>query len=565
MYMGPEKITSIQDIFHTAKKEAEGKHGDYILMVTLQDLGDSKKSVFIDITDDNFEIFDAISIELLLKRQSIFNNSEKIYFHVNSINETMDEQELVEGFFDANDLELVQFLKAIIQFLTSLEYEEEDGDYRFSLLNEIILKNIHHHDRWNIDCKKSVGVADLVVKEAVRSLAYEGFHIVEKKFRGKEEYEIKAFYIPGYSNYTSVYSFLKKGDDGQEDVVTMREEGLGRVVVKTRGVEYEIGSSRVCDIYQAVNSLATESLDELLSRGILAILSLADASLKNKKGDFLPSWAQFDYEWKDLTAETLIDMPKLLKVLQNKRNYASRTNDIDFTVVHNENDANNHHPSSDKYVIKAKSHKAVDGVNPLMVLSVKSENDSSRRGKVFIEAVVCYENTKGFPSKWNVISVLAPSNVLNVYRVIHQLILVLNATTKFHENSYDASIKSMNGRMAYDAHCIMSHASPDSIQHITNINYLCSVVRDSLYQPLEDNIDVQNVRKYDKPPRGVAIVDLSAKNLDGELVISDMESPKVTSTVMGVPLTVKQTPTREEVRDMTNELVEYLANPLPKK
>lgn len=38
MYMGPEKITSIQDIFHTAKKEAEGKHGDYILMVSLQDL-----------------------------------------------------------------------------------------------------------------------------------------------------------------------------------------------------------------------------------------------------------------------------------------------------------------------------------------------------------------------------------------------------------------------------------------------------------------------------------------------------------------------------------------------
>lgn len=100
MYMGPEKITSIQDIFHTAKKEAEGKHGDYILMVSLQDLGDSKNSVFIDITDDNFEIFDAISIELLLKRQSVFDKSEKIHFHVNSINETMDEQELVEGFFD---------------------------------------------------------------------------------------------------------------------------------------------------------------------------------------------------------------------------------------------------------------------------------------------------------------------------------------------------------------------------------------------------------------------------------------------------------------------------------
>ena len=123
----------------------------------------------------------------------------------------------------------------------------------------------------------------------------------------------------------------------------------------------------------------------------------------------------------------------------------------------------------------------------------------------------------------------------------------------------------MNGRMAYDAHCIMSHASPDSIQRITNINYLCSEVRSSLYQPLEDNIDVRNVCKYDKPPRGVAIVDLSAKNLDGELVLSDIESPKITSTVMGVPLTVKETPTCEEVRDMASELVEYLANPLPEK
>ena len=564
MYMGPEKITSIQDIFHTAKKGVEGKHGDYILMVSLQDLGDGKKSVFIDITDDNFEVFNAISIELLLKGQNSFDKSEKIYFHVNSIQETVDEQELVEGFFDANDLELVQFLKTIVQLLTSLEYEEKDGDYRFSILSEIILKNIHH-DRWNVDCKKSVGVADLVVKEALNSLTHEGFHIVEKELRGKEECEIKAFYGPGYSNYTSVYSFLEKGDDGQADVVTIREEEPGRVVVKTRGVEYEIGSSRVCDIYQAVNSLATESLDELLSRGILVDLSLADASLKNKKGEFLPSWAQFDYEWKDLTAETLIDMPKLLKVLQNKRNYASRTNDIDFTVVRNENDADDHNRSSDKYVIKVKSHKAVDGVNPLMVLSVKSENDSSRRGKVLIEAVVYYENAKGFPNKWNVISVLSPSNVLNVYRVIHQLILVLNATTKFHENSYDVSIKSMNGRMAYDAHCIMSHASPDSIQRITNINYLCSEVKSSLYQPLEDNIDVRNVCKYDKPPRGVAIVDLSAKNLDGELVISDIKSPKITSTVMGVPLTVKETPTREEVRGMASELVEYLANPLPKK
>jgi len=341
MYMGPEKITSIQDIFHTAKKEVEGKHGDYILMVSLQDLGDGKKSVFIDITDDNFEVFNAISIELLLKRQNSFDKSEKIHFHVNSIQETVDEQELVEGFFDANDLELVQFLKTIVQLLTSLEYEEEDGDYRFSILSEIILKNIHHHDRWNVDCKKSVGVADLVVKEALNSLTHEGFHIVEKELRRKEECEIKAFYGPGYSNYTSVYSFLEKGDDGQSDVVTIREEEPGRVVVKTRGVEYEISSSRVCDIYQAINSLATESLDELLSRGILAVLSLTDASLKNKKGEFLPSWAQFDYEWKDLTAETLIDMPKLLKVLQNKRNYASRTNDIDFTVVHNENDADN--------------------------------------------------------------------------------------------------------------------------------------------------------------------------------------------------------------------------------
>lgn len=565
MYMGPEKITSIQDIFHTAKKEVEGKHGDYILMVSLQDLGDRKKSVFIDITDDNFEVFDAISIELLLKRQNSFDKSEKIHFHVNSIQETVDEQELVEGFFDANDLELVQFLKTIVQLLTSLEYEEKDGDYRFSILSEIILKNIHHHDRWNVDCKKSVGVADLVVKEALNSLTHEGFHIVEKELRRKEECEIKSFYGPGYSNYTSVYSFLEKGDDGQADVVTIREEEPGRVVVKTRGVEYEINSSRVCDIYQAINSLVTESIDELLSRGILADLSLTDASLKNKKGEFLPSWAQFDYEWKDLTAETLIDMPKLLKVLQNKRNYASRTNDIDFTVVRNKNDADNHNHSSDKYVIKVKSHKAVDGVNPLMVLSVKSENDSSRRGKVLIEAVVYYENAKGFPNKWNVISVLSPSNVLNVYRVIHQLILVLNATTKFHENSYDVLIKSMNGRMAYDAHCIMSHASPDSIQRITNINYLCSEVRSSLYQPLEDNIDVRNVCKYDKPPYGVAIVDLSAKNLDGELVISDIESPKITSTVMGVPLTVKETPTCEEVRDIASELVEYLANPLPKK
>lgn len=90
-------------------------------------------------------------------------------------------------------------------------------------------------------------------------------------------------------------------------------------------------------------------------------------------------------------------------------------------------------------------------------------------------------------------------------------------------------------------------------------------VRRSLYQPLEDNIDVRNVCKYNKPPRGVAIVDLSSKNLDGELVISDIKPPKITSTVMGVPLTVKETPTPDEVRDMASELVEYLANPLPKK
>ena len=46
---------------------------------------------------------------------------------------------------------------------------------------------------------------------------------------------------------------------------------------------------------------------------------------------------------------------------------------------------------------------------------------------------------------------------------------------------------------------------------------------------------------------------------------SGATSTKITSTVMGAPLTVKENPTREEVRDMASELVEYLANPLPKK
>ena len=565
MYMKPERITSIQDIFFTAKKEAEGKHGCCLSVVTLQDLGDGKESVFIDINDDDFEIFDALSIELTLKKKNSFGTGENICFSVNSIDEMRDGEELIEGFFDANELELVQFLKTIVHFLASVEQGEDNGDYRFSLISGIISKNIHYHNRWGIDCKKSVGVADLVVEDAVNSLIEEGFHISKKPLRGKEKCKITAFYVPGYSGCISVYNFLQKGDEGQVNIVTIREEGPGRVVVKEKGVEYEINSSRVFDIYQTTKRLTTESLDELISQGLLTVLSPANASLKNKKGEFIPSWAQFDYDWEDLTAETLIDMPKLLKVLQNKRNYVSRFNDIEFTVVHNENDTDERNSRNDEYVIKVRSHKAVNNVKPLMILNVKPENHGSRRKKMLIEAVAYYDNTKEFLDKWNITSVLTSSSVLNVYRVIHQLILVLNAAAKLYEDAYDISIKNMPGNMAYDAYCAVSHASPDSIQRITNINYLCSVARDSLYQPLEDNIDVQNVRKYDKPPRGVAIIDLSSKNLDGELVISDMESPKVTSTVMGVPLTVKETPTIEEVRDMASELVEYLANPLPKK
>ena len=547
-----KKITSPEELFSAVEKECCDIPSDYEVKVTLQDFGEKmacgNERVYIDITPAGNKYCDVVSIELILHSEDEYLSEKKLSFTINCVRSGQGETNVLNGCFVNTYEELSHFINTLLYYLAATSLM-----IFYPVFIRQIIKHSLHHNEWDIEiCDKTPTVMQMVISHALSILGRNGVHVVTRRMKNDNEHEAQ----PVSRRDALIAHTFREGGDGRGHLVTIWADRRGRARVKTQGTDYEINRTHAYGIYHAVFQLAEKELSELITGDPLSLLKPIETINYHQQWEFLPEWARFDYGWEHLTTEKAVDMPKLLESLQSKRNYVGRANDMKTVTAHSDNYTNSSEWYSE-YVVEVKSHLTINHLTPTMVVHVKTEQPSHYRDMVLIEVSVHYDKDY-FPDVENVISIWVPHNVLNIYRVLHELILVFNNCVKRNADG-NPHIAALAHSMAREAYMKTQKVSPAVQAHITNRAHLVNVTLSEIYQLLNKEPEIQfNIAEKVTVPSNDVTVCISSRNNDGTVTIAGKSEPRILIQLGYNVLTLKETPTHGEVKEFVDELIALL-------
>ena len=546
------KITSPEELFAAVEKECCDIPSDYEVKVTLQDFGEKmacgNERVYIDITPAGNKYCDVVSIELILHSEDEYFLEKKVSFAVSCTRSGQGEINVLNGCFVNTYEELSHFVNTLLHYLASVR----PIIFNPGFIKQIIRHGLHHNE-WDIEIfDKTPTAMQMVISHALSILRRNGTHVVTRRMKNDNKCDTQPV-----SEWDALIAHtFREGGDGRGHLVTVWSDRRGRARVKTQGTDYEINRTHAYDIYHAVFQLAEKELSELITGDPLSLLKPIETVNHHQQWEFLPEWARFNYGWEHLTTEKAVDMPKLLESLQSKRNYVGRANDMKTVTAHSDNYTNSSEWYSE-YVVEVKSHLTINHLTPTMVVHVKTEQPSHYRDMVLIEVSVHYDKDY-FPDVENVISIWVPHNVLNIYRVLHELILVFNNCVKRNADG-NPHIAALAHSMAREAYMKTQKVSPAAQARITNRAHLVNVTLSEIYQLLNKEPEIQlNIAEKAIVPSNDVTVCISSRNNDGTLTIAGGAVPKILIQLGYNILTLKETPTRGEITEFIDELVALL-------
>lgn len=547
-----KKITSPKELFTAVEKECCDIPSDYEVKVTLQDFGEKmacgNERVYIDITPAGNKYCDVVSIELILHSEDEYFLEKKVSFAVSCTRSGQGEINVLNGCFVNTYGELAHFINTLLHYLASVR----PIIFNPGFIKQIIRHGLHHNE-WDIEiCDKTPTAMQMVISHALGILRRNGTHVVTRRMKNDNKCDTQPV-----SEWDALIAHtFREGSDGRGHLVTIWADRRGRARVKTQGIDYEINRTRAYDIYHAVFQLAEKELSELITGDPLSLLKPIETVNYHQQWEFLPEWARFNYGWEHLTTEKAVDMPKLLESLQNKRNYVGRANDMKTVTAHSDNYTNSSEWYSE-HVVEVKSYLTINHLTPIMVVHVKTEQPSHYRDMVLIEVSVHYDKDY-FPDVENVISIRMPHNVLNIYRVLHELTLVFNNCVKRNADG-NPHIAALAHSMAREVCTQTQKVSPATQARITNKAHLVNVTLSEIYQRLDKEPEIQfNFTEKVTVPSNDVTMDISSRNNDGTLTIAGGAAPKILIQLGYNILTLKETPTRGEIKEFIDELVALL-------
>lgn len=548
-----KKITSPKELFTAVEKECCNIPSDYEVKVTLQDFGGKmacgNERVYIDITPAGNKYCDVVSIELILHSEDEYLSEKKLSFTISCTRSGQGEINVLNGCFFNTYEELAHFINTLLHYLASIR----PIIFHPGFIEQIIRHGLHHNE-WDIEiCDKTPTAMQMVISHALQILGRNGIHVVTRRMKNGNEHEAQPV-----SEWDALIAHtFREGGDGRGHLVTVWADRRGRARVKTQGIDYEINRTHAYDIYHAVFQLAEKELNELITGDPLSLLKPVETINYHQQWEFLPEWARFNYGWEHLTTEKAVDTPKLLESLQSKRNYVGRANDMKTVTTHSENYTNSSEWYSE-HVVEVKSHLTINHLTPTMVVHIKTEQPSHYRDMVLIEASVHYDKDY-FPDVENVISIRVPHNVLNIYQVLHELVLVFNNCVKRNAGDESIHIAALAHSMAREAYMQTQKASPVAQARITNRAHLVNATLLEIYQHLDKEPEVQfNIAEKATVPSNDVTVCISSRNNDGTVTIEGKSEPRILIKLGYNILTLKESPTRGEVKEFVDELIALL-------
>lgn len=548
-----KKITSPEELFAAVEKECCDIPSDYEVKVTLQDFGEKmacgNERVYIDITPAGNKYCDVVSIELILHSEDEYFLEKKVSFAVSRTRSGQGETNVLNGCSVNTYEELAHFINTLLHYLASVR----PIIFNPGFIKQIIRHGLHHNE-WDIEiCDKTPTTMQMVISHALQILGRDGIHVVTRRMKNGNEHEAQ----PASRRDALIAHTFREGGDGRGHLVTIWADNRGRARVKTQGIDYEINRTHAYDIYHAVFQLAEKELSELITGDPRSLLKPIETINYHQQWEFLPEWARFNYGWEHLTTEKAVDMPKLLESLQSKRNYVGRANDVKTVTAHSENYTNSGEWYSE-HVVEVKSHLTINHLTPTMVVHVKAEQPSHYRDMVLIETSVHYDKDY-FPDVENVISIRVPHNVLNIYQVLHELVLVFNNCVKRNAGDESIHIAALAHSMARGAYMQTQKASPVAQAHITNRAHLVNATLSEIYQHLDKEPEIQfNIAEKVTVPSNDVTVCMSSRNNDGTVTIEGKSEPRILIKLGYNILTLKEAPTHGEVKEFVDELIALL-------
>lgn len=548
-----KKVTSSKELFAVVEKECCDIPSDYEVKVTLQDFGEKtacgNERVYIDVTPVGNKYCDVVSIEIILHSEDEYFLEKKVSFTISCTRSGQRETDVLNGCFVNTYEELSHFINTLLHYLASVS----PIFFYPGFVKQIIRHGLHHNE-WDIEiCDKTPTAMQMVISHTLQILGRNGVHVVTRRMKNDNNCDTQPV-----SEWDALIAHtFRGGGNGRGHLVTVWSDRRGRARVKTQGTDYEINRTHAYDIYNAVFQLAEKELSELITGDPLSLLKPIETVNYHQQWEFLPEWARFNYGWEHLTTEKAVDMPKLLESLQSKRNYVGRANDIKTVTAHSENYTNSGEWYSE-HVVEVKSHPTINHLDPTMVVHVKTEQPSHYRDMVLIEVSVHYDKDY-FPDVENVISIRVPHNVLNIYRVLHELVLVFNNCVKRNAGDESIHIAALAHSMAREVYTQTQKVSPATQARITNKAHLVNVALSEIYQRLDKEPEIQfNFTEKVTVPSNDVTMGISSRNNDGTLTIAGEAAPKILIQLGYNILTLKETPTHGEVKEFVDELIALL-------
>lgn len=548
-----KKITSPKELFAAVEKECYNIPSDYEVKVTLQDfdgkMACGNERVYIDITPAGNKYCDVVSIELILHSEDEYLPEKKASFTISYTRSGQSETNVLNGCFVNTYEELSHFINTLLHYLAATS-----PIIFYPVFIRQVINHSLHHNEWDIKiCDKTPNAMQMIISHALSILGRNGVHVVTRHMKNDNEHEAQS----ASRRDALIAHTFREGGDGRGHLVTVWADRRGRARVKTQGIDYEINRTRAYDIYHAVFQLAEKELSELITGDHLSLLKPIENINYHQQWEFLPEWARFNYGWEHLTTEKAVDMPKLLESLQSKRNYVGRANDVKTVTAHSENYTNSGEWYSE-HVVEVKSHLTINHLTPTMVVHVKTEQPSHYRDMVLIETSVHYDKDY-FPDVENVISIRVPHNVLNIYQVLHELVLVFNNCVKRNAGDESIHIAALAHSMARGAYMQTQKASPATQARITNRAHLVNATLSEIYQHLDKEPEIQfNIAEKVTVPSNDVTVCMSSRNNDGTVTIVGESTPKILIKLGYNILTLKEAPTHGEVKEFVDELIALL-------
>lgn len=548
-----KKITSPKELFAAVEKECYNIPSDYEVKVTLQDfdgkMACGNERVYIDITPAGNKYCDVVSIELILHSEDEYLSEKKASFTISYTRSGQGETNVLNGCFVNTYEEFSHFINTLLHYLAATS----PMIFYPVFIRQVINHSLHHNE-WDIKiCDKTPNAMQMIISHALSILGRNGVHVVTRHMKNDNEHEAQS----ASRRDALIAHTFREGGDGRGHLVTIWADNRGRARVKTQGIDYEINRTHAYDIYHAVFQLAEKELSELITGDPQSLLKPIETINYHQQWEFLPEWARFNYGWEHLTTEKAVDMPKLLESLQSKRNYVGRANDMKTVTAHSENYTNSSEWYSE-HVVEVKSHLTINHLTPTMVVHVKTEQPSHYRDMVLIEVSVHYDKDY-FPDVENVISIRVPHNVLNIYRVLHELVLVFNNCVKRNAGDESIHIAALAHSMAREACMQTQKASLVAQARITNRAQLVNATLSEIYQHLDKEPEIQfDIAEKATVPSNDVTVCISSRNNDGTITIAGGSTPRILIKLGFNVLTLKEAPTRGEIKEFVDELMVLL-------